>query len=210
MSAQEQLQVRDLVDPARIKDLEYAYGRALTYAVKILRLSKADAEDAVNESACLALNTISNYRERPGATFLAWFVVILRNFVFSTYRKQVRHERKSHRAADATTPLPEPAIDIQTANARAAQRRDDLLDELSDADRLFFEVWALQRSREIDRDEAANFLGLTMEQYEAAKLRCRTAVKRAAKRVNLRPEELYSIRPRAAGSAHGGHGEEEV
>lgn len=210
MSDQEQPRVRDHIAPERVRDLEYAYGRALAYAVKVLGLSKPDAEDAVNEAACLALNQIANFRERPGSTFTAWFLVILTNIVFSTHRKRVRRDRKSHRAADATTPFPEIAVDVRLANVRAEHRRDDLLDELSDTDRLFFEIWALQRAREIDRDEASGYLGVTMEQYEAAKSRCRTAVKRAAKRLKLCPEELYSIRPKAAGSAHGGHGEEEV
>lgn len=210
MSDQPRQRVHDLIDPERLKAIEYAYGRGLGYARSVLGLSLPDAEDAVNQAALVALKQIENYRERPGVPFTAWFLRILTNFVFSEHRARRRRERHADKAAEAMSSPYEPTIDLQLANARAARRRDDFLAELPTTIRVFFENWCLQRDGELDRDEAAALLGYTLEQYEAAKKRCRREIKSAATRLGLNPEELYSVLPRAAGSARGGHGDEGV
>lgn len=209
MSQRPHGQIRDLLTPSQRQDLEYAYGRALVFAVKVLRLNKADADDVVGDAAVRAIERLDKYQPRPGVPFLSWFRRVLVNLVQDEHRRRERTERLRDPAADATTPAAPVPPDLNMANAQASLRRDQLLAELPRDIRTVFEVWAEQRARVIDREVAAERLGYSIAEYEAAKKRVEREVLRTMDRLGLRLEDVRSVMPSVASATATRHRGEE-
>jgi RNA polymerase sigma factor (sigma-70 family) len=199
----ERTRVADLIPSDRLEDLRYAYGRARGYACAKLRLDGAAARDVVDRAMLRAIERLDQFQERPGKTFDAWFRKILTNFVRDEHRHRERTQRLRDAVDTATRPPTIPPPDVLLINAQAKMRRDQIVSQLSQANRIVFEVWAQQNAGYIDRTEAASRLGMTIEQYEAAKKRVETAVENAMKRLRFQKEDLWSEMPVAAGANSG-------
>ena len=77
-------------------------------------------------------------------------------------------------------------------NDDAAVNRQRLRMALSEDQNRLFEVWARQKAGEIDRNEAANRLGMTVDEYEAGKKRLVRTLQRLLKNFGLEPGDLTS------------------
>lgn len=207
MTQQRQRRIRDLLNPRQRQDLEYAYSRALGYALKSLRLSAADAEDIVAAALVRAMERLDKYVPRPDVPFTAWFQKVLLNLVRDEHRNRQRAERLRDLAANAAAPASPRPPDLRIMNAQARACRDRLVAELPPDLRTVLEVWAEQRARLVARDVAAERLGCSISEYEAAKKRVRREVEGAMQRLGLRVEDLWSAVPRVSGG-HSARGHE--
>jgi len=184
--------VRDLLTPELLQELKYVYGRLFVSACS-KGLTREAAEELVQETLLRAWEKRSHYTPRPETPLVSWLLRVAQNLLVDRLRaEQVRHRVLEEIKHDQGSDHPTRTQYSSLADADAARRRDRLLLDLPEDLQSVFWAWVEQYDRGINRDEAADRLGLTVEKYEAAKKRVRRAIEREMECLGYKREDLLS------------------
>jgi RNA polymerase sigma factor (sigma-70 family) len=184
--------VRDLVSPELRQNFKYIYGRLVAFGLG-KGLPIEDVEELVQETLLRAWAKRGNYTPRPETSFVSWLLRVAQNLFVDRLRAgQVRHRVLEVMEHDQGSDHPTRTQYSSLADADAARRRDRLLLGLPEDLQSVFWVWVEQHDRGIDRDEAADRLGMTVEEYEAAKKRVRRAIEKEMEGLGYETEDLLS------------------
>jgi DNA-directed RNA polymerase specialized sigma24 family protein len=187
-----QERVRDLLDVQLRRDFKHIFGRLVALGRK-KGLSLQEAEDLAGQTLLRALQRRDRYSPVAGKPVLAWLTTLAKNLFIDLLRQNQRDPAACAEDLSPATEVDPAALpDTQAVGDRAAAMRRVLLANLSREDHRFLTTWIPQHHKEIDRDEAANRLGMTVEEYEAAKKRMKTVLARVLKELGLKPSDLWS------------------
>lgn len=184
--------VRDLLTPELRREFKYIYGRLVVFGLS-RGLTRGEAEELVQETLLRAWAKRGHYTPRPETPLVAWLVRLAQNLLIDRLRaEQVRNRVLEQMEHDQASDHPTRTQYSSLADADAARRRARLLVGLPEDLQRIFLVWVEQWDRRIDRDEAAVRLGMTVEEYEAAKKRVRRAIEKEMERLGYKIEDLLS------------------
>jgi DNA-directed RNA polymerase specialized sigma24 family protein len=198
-----QERVGDLLSRELRQNYRHVFGRLMALG-RSRGLSRQDAQDLAGQTLLRALEKSDRYEGITGKPVLAWLTKLASNIFVDLMRARHREPVADAEELSPTNNIDQSALpDVQTLDAQAAMRRRALVARLSPEDRRFLRVWASQHGREIDRDEGANCLGMSITEYEAAKKRMKTVLARMLKELGLEPSELWSSEKHVKKIAHG-------
>ena len=184
---------RDLIRSEFRNNYRYIHDRLFGFA-RAKGFSDADAADLVHEALLRALARERQYSEQPGTPLLAWLLAIARNALIDGMRKRALERTflgEQHRH-DAVRPEPPAATDEPFLKDEARQRRARLLAELTKEEREVFYAWMKQHEKIATGAEAAASVGLSLQQFEAAKKRLRRTIGHALQRLGMTTDDLRS------------------
>ena len=184
--------VRDLLTPELRDTFEYIYGRLVAQGRR-WGLTFHDAEDLAQDALVRAWARRHRYTPRPKKPLLSWLLKVAHNL----FLDRVRTRNVERRVLDKIEGVlggdcPTNTQHSNVADAEAGKRRQELILELPDDLRTVFWVWVEQQQRRISREEAADQLGRSVDEFEAAKKRVRRAMEIAMEHLGYGPEDLRS------------------
>lgn len=190
--------VRDLLTPELRRNFEYIYKRLVTAGIKKMGLTPPDAEDFAQDAIVHALERRDRYTPKEGVPAVAWLLSVARNRFIDRIRRQcVEEQRLRDVEYDRQSTPREHDQEQEVLNEQAAERRNRLIQALSDRDRKIFMVWVEQNLGRIDRAQAVKLLEMQdIAAYEAAKKRVRRSVMRKMAELGYEPADLVDEEPR--------------
>jgi len=187
--------VRDLLTPELRQNFKYIYGRLIAFGLG-KGLTVEEAEELVQETLLRAWTKRGHYTPRPETPLVGWLLRVARNlFVDRLRAQQVSRRALEQMEHDQGSDHPTRTQYSILGNTDAARRRVRLLVGLPEDLQRVFWVWVEQCDRRINRDEAAVRLGMTVEEYEAAKKRVRRAIEREMELLGYKTRDLLSSDP---------------
>ena len=132
----------------------------------------ADAEDVAQDACLRAWDGRRRYFQRADANVGGWLLRVARNIVIDRVRQRHAISKKADGALPGEQlrlriPDPEAVLALDEGSDKFAR----VLAALDYVDRAFLAVWAEQAEGDGSREDAAEELGFTMAEYEAAKKR---------------------------------------